>query len=224
MSSKIVASSVALLVSAPALADLAGDPLEFTFMQVSRGGLDAQAPFVSGGNHATVPQPPTGSFLLLSGGFPNGDRYLSVLEYLAATTTLTGHLAEFGFRNEVDVDPFASPQFEYAFAGNRLQFTSEAEATFTATGATQGAGSGAVFLYDHADPQGLRIFPIVGDQFLLSASFAAGSHTIVWGVLSDASGGMADWEGVASIFVVPAPGAATAFALAAIALGRRRRR
>jgi hypothetical protein len=223
MSCSRLAAVAAVAVSGPALAGIVGSPADFSLMQVGRGYIDIQNPFATGISSASIANPPVGSFLLLGGGVPNVERFLSVLEFDQTTTSSTGHLSIFSFRNEVEVDPFALPQFEYAFAGNRLEFTTDAEGSFLVTGATQGSGGGAIFFYDYADPTSLEIVPIVMDEFLLSKSFGAGSHTIVWGVLADPSGGMGDWEGVASVFVVPAPGAAALLALAGLVAGRRRR-
>lgn len=219
-----LAAIAAVAVSAPALAGIVGSSLDLSLMQVGRGYIDVQNPFATGVNTASIVDPPVGSFLLLGGGIPNVERFLSVLELDQAGTTASGHFANFSFRNEIETDPFALPQYEYAFAGNRLEFTTDAEGSFLVTGTTQGTGSGAIFFYDYADPTSLQIVPIVMEEFLLAVSLGAGSHTITWGVLTDPSGGMADWEGVASVLVVPAPGAAALLAMAGLIAGGRRRR
>lgn len=223
MSCSRLAAVAAVSLSGPALAGIVGSPADVSLMQVGRGYIDVQNPFATGISTASIADPPVGSFLLLGGGIPNVERFLSILEFEQATTSSTGHLAIFSFRNEVEADPFALPQFEFAFAGNRLEFTTDAEGSFLVTGSTQGSGGGAIFFYDYAEPTSIQIVPIVMDEFLFAKSLSAGSHRIAWGVLADPSGGMADWEGVASVFVVPAPGAAALLAVAGLVARRRRR-
>lgn len=220
----LLAPLAAVAISAPALAGIFGSPPAFTSMQVGRGYIDLQNPFGSGGNTSTITNPPVGSFLLMGGGIPNVERFLSVLDFTSASTTSTGHVATFDFRNELEVDPFSIPEFEYAFAGNRLQFTTEGPATFQFSGPLSVSGGGALFVYDYAHPQDVII---VDESFAMvdvTVVFGAGAHTIAWGVLSSAEGGTADWEGTATLRAVPAPGAAALLGMAGLFAGRRRRR
>ena len=224
MSIRRLAPLAAVAISGTAVAGIVGTPAQITSMQVGRGSIDIQNPFGSGVNTATIANPTVGSILLLGGSIPNVERYLSVLEFASISETGEGIRSRFDFQNEIEVDPFASPEFEYAFAGNRLQFTTETATSFTVAGSVSLSGGGALFVYDYSDPQSLFIMDVPLDVFAYSFSLEAGSHTIAWGVLAEPEGGLAEWEGAASVLVIPAPGAVALLSIAGFVLGRRRRR
>lgn len=220
-----LAPLAAVAISGTALAGIFGTPPEFISMQVGRGYVDLLDPFGAGSNTATITSPPVGSFLLLGGGIPGVERFLSVLEFTSAETTAAGHVATFSFRNELDVHPFAGSPSEFAFAGNRLAFSTAGAATFTFHGPLGVSGGGALFVYDYARPQDILIVDESYASVEVTLVLGAGSHTIAWGVLSNPDGGTGDWEGTATLVAVPAPGAATVLlAVAGVTVGRRRRR
>lgn len=224
MSSIRLAAFAVATCSSQVFAGLVGGPAQISLMQVGRGHADAPDFFSKAINTVTIADPPVGSFLRLGGGIPAVERFLSILTFESTATISTGYLANFSFRSEVETAPAASTAHDFSFAGNRLGFTALEEGDLTLAGQTQGSGSGSLFFLDYADPTTLHIIPIVSDSFLVSISFSAGDRMFAWGVLNDPAGGMADWEGVASVFVVPAPGAAALLALAGLLVGRRRRR
>jgi hypothetical protein len=213
----------AAAISGSAFAGIVGGSASIDFMQVGRGYLDFQDPFEGGSNTATIANPPVGSFLRIGGGIPDVERFLSTLVHNAAGPTAEGFRSTFFFRNEIEVDPFALPEFEHAFAGNRLSFTTSADSVFTASGFVGLSGAAALF-FNYSDPQSLVIMDVPLEEYSISIGLEAGNHTIAWGVLADPSGGMGDWDGSASLLVVPAPGAAALLALAGLVLGHRRRR
>lgn len=219
-----LAPLAAAAITGTTFAGIVSTPADFASMQVGRGFLDVQNPFGSGVNTATIANPPVGSFLLIGSGIPNVERFLSVLEFTEVYATPDGHASRFDFRNEIEVDPFASSAFEFAFAGNRLEFTADAPTSFTVAGSVSIAGGGALFVYDYADPQSLFIMDVPLEAFAYSFTLDAGSHTIAWGVLAEPEGGLAEWEGSASVLVVPAPAAAVLLVMAGLVAGHRRRR
>lgn len=219
-----LAPLAAVALSATASAGIFGSPPEFTLMQVGRGYLDVQDPFGSGINTASITNPPVGSFLLLGGGIPGVERFLSQLSYSSSETTFNGYLSTFNFRNEVEVDPFSLPESEYAFAGNRLEFTTAGPSTFTVFGDVDLVGGGALFVYDYSNPSSLLIMDVPVEAFGISIELSAGNNTIAWGVLAESEGGLGDWEGSATLLAIPAPGAAALLALAGLIIGHRRRR
>jgi hypothetical protein len=223
MSLSHFAPLAAVAISGSAFAGIVGGSAGIDSMQVGRGYVDFQDPSGGGASTATIANPPVGSLLLLGGGIPNVERFLSVLEFTSAETDSSGSLSTFDFRNELEVDPFEGPEFEFAFAGNRLEFTTAGSADFSFTASLDVSGGGAMFVYNYSTGA-LILVDESYEEVNVTVLFDAGTHTIAWGVLAGTGGGFGDLEGTATLFVVPAPGVAALLAMAGLVLGHRRRR
>lgn len=226
MNLSLSAPCFAALVAAPAFAGVVGGTGSVDFMQTGIGYVDLEAGTEQFEQLVTLVNPPVGSYLLLGGGIPGVETFFGGIEFLS----VEGPVARFASTNSIEVDPFAFPENEWAFAGNRVQFTTDVpvEVNLDAIlnpespgGFLDGAGVG--FLEIYGDSSGPFINPVSG-AWNLKFVLAAGTHTLAWGALCGPAGGSAELDGVLSLTLIPAPGALALLAVAGLVGNRRRGR
>ena len=219
MNYRIFAALAAASAVAPALAGIIGGTNEITLMQTGSGYIDLNNPGQDSFRDLTsITNPPVGSLLFLGGVIPGVEAFYGRVEFLSVDATT----ARFGFRNEIEVIPFALPEYEWAFSGNRLSFTTVVPVELALYGELDVDGAGLGFLEVYGDGQNPYVNPFGGD-WGIGLTLAAGTHTIAWGAMSGPSGGFADFEGGITLTLVPAPGAVALLAAAGLVLPRRRR-
>jgi hypothetical protein len=219
MSQRLFAPLAAALLVAPAFAGIVGGTNTIDLMQTGSGYIDLENPGQDSFEDLTsIADPPVGSFLFLGGVIPGVESFFGELEF----SSLSESTARFDFLNEIEVVPFALPDYEWAFSGNRLLFTTVVPVEVTLFGSlmTSGAGLGFLEIYgDDADP---FVNPI-GGEWGVSFTLGAGTHAIAWGAMSGPSGGAAEFAGSMTLTLIPAPGAVALLAAAGLILSRRRR-
>lgn len=222
MFQRLCAPLAAGLMVAPAWAGIVGGPNSIDLLQTGSGYVDLDNP----GNDSfqdviSVVDPPVGSFLFLDGGIPGVEAFASEIEFTSITGAF-GETARFDFENDITVVPFALPEFEWAFAGNRLQFTTVVPVEVFLFGAVTTAGGGLAFFEIYGDGAGPFINPVSSD-WGVSVVLGAGTHKIAWGAMAGPSGGSAGFDGFVTLTLVPTPGAVALLAAAGVVLPRRRR-
>lgn len=219
---RMCAPLAAGLLVAPAWAGIVGGSNSIDLMETGAGYVDLKDP----GNDdfhdvIGVENPPVGTNIFLEGFIPGVQAFSSDLTF----TTITGsgnETARFDFENGLSVAPFALPDFEWAFAGNRLVFTTVVPVEVFLLGEVTVADSGLAFFGVYGDGEPPLVNPI-GGVWGVSRTLAAGTHTIAWGAMAGPSGGSASFNGFLTLTLVPAPGAVALLATAGLVLPRRRR-
>jgi len=217
---RTLAASAAATLVASAHAGLVTSG-SFDFMQVGAGYIDVQTFGSELVDLVTVSSPPVGSRIFLGGLIPGVENFYSDLDFDAAS----GSMASFSFRSEIEVSPFVLPEYEWAFAGNRLGFTSDVPVEILLDASLFLNGGGVGFFGVYGDGQAPQIFPFPTDRLTYFVTVGPGTHIITWGVMTAPSGGTGMMDGTVTLNFVPAPGAAALLALAGVAgLGTTRRR
>lgn len=219
MSNRLFVPLCAALVATPALAGVVGGSGTIDRMETAAGyiDLDTGGEFIA--DLIGVDAPPVGSFIFLGGGIPGVEMFFGELEFASTA----GPVARFESMNSLEVDPFAFPENEWAFAGNRIIFSSTVavEVFMLVDLNVEGGGLGFLEIYGDAAPPFLNP---VGGTWGVSFTLAAGTHTIAWGAMSSPAGGTAEMDGFLTLTLVPAPGAMALLAVAGLITGQRRRR
>jgi hypothetical protein len=166
---------------------------------------------------ASIVTPPVGSFILVEESIPDIRAYRSRLGFMS----IDGVDANFDFENSMTLSPWHLGDYEFAFAANRLAFTSDLGVIVTLTGDLATSGTGYGFFEVGGDLAGLVTF---GESMVsYSVALGPGAQVISWGSLVGNAGGFADFEGTVTLTLVPGPGSFALF-VAAGAVARRRRR
>lgn len=210
---------LAAMAASPAIAGIVGGPGSVSLMQTASGYVDIESGGEFTADLVSIENPAVGSFLFLAGGIPGTERFLGRVEF----ATISGPVARFESRNEMEVDPFALPANDWAFSGNRVRFTTEVPVELTLLVEVETSGAGAAFLEIYGDDAVVYLSPSTG-TWSLALSLGAGTHTIAWGAVAGPMGGSASAEGSLSINFIPAPGAFGPLAAAWLLGGRGRRR
>jgi hypothetical protein len=219
MLQRLFAPLAAAIVVAPAFAGIVGGTNTIDLMQTGSGYIDLENPGQdSFRDLTTIVNPPVGSFLFLGGVIPGVESFYGELGF----ESINESVARFEFRNEIEVVPFALPDYEWAFSGNRLVFTTVVPVEIFLLGNLSVAGAGLGFLEVYGDDSPALVNPF-GGEWGVFLTLGAGTHIIAWGAMSGPSGGSADFEGSVTLTLVPAPGAVALLAAAGLVLTRRRR-
>ena len=219
MSNRLFVPLCAALVATPALAGVVGGSGTIDRMETAAGyiDLDAGGEFIA--DLVGIDAPPVGSFIFLGGGIPGVETFFGELTFASTT----GPVARFESMNSLEVDPFAFPENEWAFAGNRITFSTTVAVDVFMLVDLNLEGGGLGFLEIYGDASGPFLNP-VGGTWGLNFTLAAGTHTIAWGAMSSPTGGTAEMDGFLTLTLVPAPGAMALLAVAGLITGQRRRR
>jgi hypothetical protein len=219
MHQRLFAPLAAAIIVTPALAGVTGGSNTIDLMQTGSGYIDLDNPGQDSFEDLTsIINPPVGSFLFLGGVIPGVESFYGELGF----ESINESVARFEFRNEIEVVPFALPDYEWAFSGNRLVFTTVVPVEIFLLGNLSVAGAGLGFLEVYGDDSPALVNPF-GGEWGVFLTLGAGTHTIAWGAMSGPSGGSADFEGSVTLTLVPAPGAVALLAAAGLVLTRRRR-
>lgn len=210
---------LAAMAATPAFAGIVGGSGSVSLMQTASGYVDIQSGGEFTADLVSIENPTAGSFLFLAGGIPGTERFLGRVEFAG----ITGPVARFESRNEMEVDPFALPANDWAFSGNRIRFTTDVPVAVTLLVEVETIGAGAAFLEIYGDGGLVYLSPSTG-PWSLDLALDAGTHTIAWGALAGPMGGSASAEGSLSITFIPAPGVLATLAAAWLVGGRVRRR
>lgn len=146
---------------------------------------------------------------------------------LLAWTASEGPTAVFFSESLLQLESDVPDQFEGAFAGERLTFTSDVDVLVNLTGVLSLSGDAIGFLYVYQEG---FYEPVVftGDVAQHTVLLTAGTHKIAWGVLGAIGDGgemaSADMEAVVTLTLVPSPGAVCLLATAGLVGVRGRRR
>lgn len=219
MSRTVFAPLCAALASAPAFAGLVGSPNSIDFMQTGVGYVDLDAGTEAFDDLVTIVDPPVGSLIFLGGSIPDVESFYGAVEF----TSAVGPVARFDSLNEIEVDPFAFPENEWAFSGNRVRFSTIVPVEVNLLVDLTLAGAGLAFLEIYGDTSGPFLNP-VGGTWGLNFTLAAGTHTLAWGAMSGPSGGSSEMDGFLTLTLIPTPGAFALLAVAGLVGNRRRRR
>lgn len=222
MVQRLCAPLAAGLVAIPAWAGVVGGSGSIELMQAGSGYVDLNNP----GNDSfqdviSAKEPVVGTFLFLDGGIPGVEAFASEIEFTSVTGPF-GETARFDFENSITVVPFALPKFEWAYAGNRLQFTSILPVEVVLSGFVAVDGGGLSFLEVYGDGAAPFLNAISG-TWGVSVTLDPGTHTIAWGALAGPTGGNAEFDGSLTLTIIPTPGAMVLLAAAGVAVPRRRR-
>lgn len=215
----------AALVAAPAFAGIVGGTGSVDLMQTGVGYVDLQSGSEQFDQLLSRVNPTVGSYLLLAGGIPGVETFFGAIEF----SSMEGPVVRFSSISRLEVVPFAFPENEWAFSGNRVRFTTDVpvEVNLDAIlnpgppGLVEGSGVG--FLEIYGDSSGPYILPSSG-PWNLNVVLAAGTHTLAWGAMCGPTGGSAELDSVLSLTLVPAPGALALLAVAGLVGNRRRGR
>lgn len=187
-------------------------------MQAGAGFLDLDHPVPDPfADLVTIASPPVLSHLRIEEMVPDIRSYHSELAFFS----IDGPVATFGFDDAIVLAPWHLGEYEFAFAGSRLAFTSELGVIVTLTGELVASGTGYGFFDVGGDLEGLVTF---GESMVsYTTTLGPGLQTIAWGSIVGNAGGYAGFEGTVTLTLIPGPGSLALFA-AAGAIARRRRR
>lgn len=166
---------------------------------------------------ATINTPAIGSYLLVEATVPDISAYTSGLEF----TTVSGADAVFSFSNGRQLTPWHLGEYEFAFAANRLAFTSTYGVIVTLRGNLSTVGTGYGFFDVGGDVQDIITFGSSPVEF--ETTLGAGSQVISWGSIVGNAGGSAMFTGTLTLTLVPGPGSLALFAASGLVARRRRR-
>lgn len=193
-------------------------------MMVGLGYFD----FIGGGafdfvDAFALEDPPVESELAIYSSIPGVETAGASL----AWTTRNGPTAVFLSESLLQLESDVPDQFEGAFAGQRLSFTSDVDVLVNLTGVLSLSGDAIGFFYVYQEG---FYEPVVftGDVAQHTVLLTAGTNKIAWGVLGAIGDGgemaSADMEAVVTLTLVPSPSAVCLLATAGLVGVRGRRR